>query len=126
MSSKCDPRAPFDVWLSVFDDVPADERPTFRYRRTSYAEMNRIAEISEEMRNASDFKASRVKIIEAAAIGLIGWSNQVDVETGDAIPFDKDALAKVINHLEADELLGRRADAAHLSRADKKKSDSPA
>ncbi len=124
--NKCDPRAPFELWLSVFDDADAAARPTFTYRRVSSAEFDRMDDLYRSVAETGEVKASNAKLIEIAAIGLIDWKNQVDVESGEAIPFDASKLRSVINHIEANELIGKRFLAASLKPEDKKKLDSPA
>lgn len=98
-------------------------RPEFIYRRLSTAECDQL---SEDYENAptDNAKNRRDKIIEIAGCGLLDWSNQVDPATGELIQFDPARLRDVINHFEADELIGRRMMGGQLALIDKKKSES--
>jgi hypothetical protein len=123
MSSKCDPRGKIHIWLSCFDGIP-DGRPEFIYRRLSTAECDRMAAEYEAV--SDDAKSRRAKVIEIAAIGLLDWENQVDAESGELIPFSLERFRDVINHFEADELIGRRMLGGQLALLDKKKYESQA
>ena len=123
---KYDPRRPYKVWLPCFNDFPEDQRPTFTYRRASADEWDRIAEAIDGGPQDDDSKTVSQRVFKLALIGLIDWDRQVNVETGEEIPFDPAKIRSVINTGEALELCGLRLQASRVSHEEKKTSESPA
>jgi hypothetical protein len=125
MSDRIDPRRPYQVWLDDFNDWPDGERPTFTYRRMSGSEAMDIADLLDESQNPDLTSRQSLKLIfKAARIGLLGWSCQVNLETGEAQQFDVALLERVIDPSEARTLVLKRITHGHLSPEDKKKSAS--
>ncbi len=118
---KYDPRGSFDIVLSVFSDYPAEQQPTFTYRRLSVAEWDAMDDEADKLRDLTSTKEYRKRVVELATKGLLGWDKQVDIETGDAVPFDISQISRVINHDDAMELCAHRKDHCTMTFVDKKK-----
>jgi hypothetical protein len=122
---KYDPRQPYKVWLKSFDEWPEAERPTFTYRRTNGAESLQLIDAYEGLYDETKAVRERYALLfDALRVGLIGWTNQFNPATGEQVEFSADKLELLIDHLEADELLGKRMSHARTSAEDKKKSES--
>lgn len=118
--------------MDVHKDAPADERPTFIYQRLSGSRYDEISDLFDDIERTQDWtkekekEASKQRIdgmFTAAGLGLIDWRNQIDLDTGDSLPFAAADLRRAINPTEARELVVKRIAGAHLSADDKKKSD---
>lgn len=125
MSDRIDPRRPYKVWLDEYNDWLESERPTFTYRRMSGSEYMDICDAYDGMNNDALTMRERITgLFRATRVGLIGWENQINLETGDKQPFDIALLESVIDHTDADQLIGKRVLGGRLSPDDKKKSAS--
>lgn len=125
MSDRIDPRRPYSLWLDEYNDWPEAERPTFTYRRMSGAEYMDICDAYDGMNNEQLTMRKRLTgLFAAARVGLVGWSNQINLETGEAQEFDLEKLEKIFDQNDADHLIGKRILHGRLSAEDKKKSES--
>lgn len=123
---KYDPRRPYKVWLGCFHDFPESERPTFTYRRASADEWDKIADAVDAEIATVDAKTFSANVFAVAVIGLMGWDNQVNTETGDIIPYDATKLRSVVNTIEAMELCRLRVRGSMVTLDEKKTSELPA
>jgi hypothetical protein len=107
-----EPGQKFPLVLKGDQDKPEGERPTFYFRAVparQYLEADRAAREGKGLESATDF-------IKGA---IVGWDNMIDPESGEPIPFDKEALDTKI--LDADEIIELFV-GFRLGREDKKKS----
>lgn len=121
MAAGFDPRQPYPLSLDCFQDVPAEERPTWTFRRVNgaeYVEINSVYEITPETTHA--FQEA---VLKALQVGLIGWTNQVDVATGEIVPFDPVRIAQIVNAQEAMELIDKRLQRGRLTAGELKNSE---
>ncbi len=123
---KFDPRQPYKVCLPDFDDVPVSERPSYTYRRVSGSQFFVLQDALDSVGNESDASyRDRVGILyDACRMGLVDWDNQIDLDTGEPLPFDAAKLEQTMDHFEVMRLLQRRMQHASISADDKKKSAS--
>ena len=121
-----DPRTPYDVHLACHADFPLDERPTFVFRRVSVAESLAIFRAFDDAQATAGNRAEQAAVvIRAASIGLVGWRNQVDLASGEAVAFDLAALDRIVGWQEAVELLSLRRTQGRPTGNDRKNSASP-
>ncbi len=129
---KYDPRGRIEISLDVHHEASNGDRPVFIYHRLSTAKYDELCDAFDSVQLPEDatvdqakeiFKQRRDQFITVAGLGLIDWRNQVDLETGESLPFSPGDLPRVINPVEAREVIEKRIAGARLSPDDKKKLD---
>ncbi|HET6442533.1 MAG TPA: hypothetical protein VFH53_09165 [Phycisphaerae bacterium] len=124
-----DPNQTFDVVLKSDEAKPEGQRPVFRCRFVSARQWRRLSGLEKEVERLRDEKAGPEAILNALlsrlAEAVSGWSGMIDPETGAAIPYEPEALDRVLTMNEAWELLYRILGGARMGVDDKKKSGPP-
>lgn len=112
MPRALEPSQTFPLWLDGDAEKPEGKRPTFYFRSISVREWKQVRDsfVSSE----SDAWDATLAMIKGS---LTGWSNMIDPQTGEEIPYSPDDLDKLLDFPEAAELL----DKLRLGPKDKKK-----
>lgn len=118
-----DPRVPYDLWLDCFNSVPDNERPSFRFRRLNGTEFNALGRAYYDT-PSTDTEALSTNLLQALSIGLVGWHNQIDPATEEAVAFDLKDLPRIVNAQEAVELIEKRIARGRVNGTDLKNSAS--
>jgi hypothetical protein len=123
-----DPAATAEFWLAGDADKPAQQRPVFLVRflrQRELDEYNRLMEQANAAADAGDDSQALALAWQAIAIGIKGWRNFTDPETGQALAFDADNVGRVLTVREFWELAVRYPATVRLVGLDLKNSGSP-
>jgi len=115
-----DPKLTFEIVLD--SDKFKEKPPTFTYRYLNGREWRRVGQIQDQLEKAGGADQVVDLVLEAASVGLIGWSGMIEPSTGAEIPFDLESLDLVVGMREANELIVKMMEQLP-SIADKKKLD---
>lgn len=116
------------IRIVLDSDTDKPNPPTFLYRATSWRETLGLAQKYDDLPSVvekSGAEAGFDLVAQLATTGLVGWENMVDPATGQAVPFDRDALLDILTMPELGELIAKVQNARRLSGEDRKKSESP-
>lgn len=116
------------IRIVLNSDADKPNPPTFLYRVTSWRETLGLAQKYDNLPSVveqSGAEAGFELVAELAMTGLVGWENMVDPATGQAVPFDREALLDILTMPELGELIAKVQNARRLSGEDRKKSESP-
>ena len=111
--------------------LPSDENkteavPAFIYRPLNGREFIEMAEVNDAMVEGKMKVAERLGLVyKTATIGLIGWENMRDPESGNEFEFKKENLDLLVNPFEVQSLLQCVMESMQPSYEDKKKLESP-
>ena len=100
-----DPGERFKVVLKSDQAKPAETRPTFEYRYLTGRQWRQVGAAQDRLDEGTGAAEIVDTIYEAARVGLVGWRNMIDPETGQEIPFDPAALEDLIGISEAQEII---------------------
>jgi len=117
------PNSNFPVVLDVDKDEPSDKQPRFICRCLSKSQWLELASLNESLTSASTIQESSDVVTKITEVGLVGWENMIDPETGKEIPFDLSIVDDILTAGEAAELMMHIVSQVP-SAEDKKKSDS--
>lgn len=119
-----DPEATFEVILESDSEKPAP--PAFVFRYLSNRDYRRVARFSDRIHALPSDAIDQLcdEIEQTLMIALVGWRGMVDPATGEEIPFSAENLGRIIDPVEAGELLKRLPEAMSLSVRGKKASGS--
>jgi len=98
-------RRPLKVVLSGYEDLPEDQRPAFEFKRLSFRKFRDVASIYDGLAANKSAGEALTKIAGALKPNLLSWSNVVNIDTGDAEPFNPEKLEDVVDMGEGKELL---------------------
>lgn len=121
-----DPDAIFRVSLNSDVRIAADRRPAFLFRPVTGRMWKKAESLRKERHEASDPTELVDKICEMLRVGLVGWENMTDPDTGKPLPYDPAELDRLLLLREAMELVDEMLTGGQVSPDDKKKSDSSA
>ena len=91
----------FNVILDSDKDL--DPQPTFIYRFLTMRQWKRLMKMDDQLGSAKPDEQMDL-MMEACGMGLVGWKNMTDPDTGQSIPFDKDRLQDLLSIEDAQEL----------------------
>ena len=120
-----DPQAKIELVLE--SDKDKDNPPKFIYRVLNGREWRQVAKVFDALQGGEvgGMSAQLDAIYDTVSIGLLGWENMNDPQTGLPIPFAKEDIDLVLNPIEAStDLMGKILGAVIPTHEDKKKSES--
>lgn len=121
MPIACDPEQTVWISLAVDADKPEPERPQFRCRYLTAAQVRRVGTlINDAIEAGADSKAAKM-VAEAVLLGVNGWRNMTD-PSGEPLEFDPERLSDILTVTEQFELAGLTVSETRLSEYDRKKS----
>lgn len=121
MPRALEPNQRFPYVLQFDRDKPEGEQPTFWFRSLSMREWKTLARLYDAL--DQDNVVKRLDdVIAAIRIGLVGWNNLIDPDTGEQIPYAPDELERLIDPFEANELFEALVGQNRATADDKKNS----
>ena len=105
-------------------DRDKDPQPRAFGRTLSISQSRKLMSAMGAMKDAKTVDQQIDTAIDAAMVVLTGWENMIDPQTGDAIPFNRAALAEVYAIDELTEILSIAAGDGRLTADERKKSES--
>ena len=118
-----DPNQTCMIVLESDQDKPKADQPYFTYRFLTGRQCFQINDALDKIESVKDSEVFKT-IYSSAATGLVGWGNMIAPATGAEIAFDAEKLDDIVSISEALELC-KTITQQFLSRADKKKLNSP-
>jgi len=118
-----DPKRTFTVTLESDRDKPVETRPLFVCRYLTARQWKEIARLQDGIDESAGGAEALERIIEAIAMGLVGWENMIAPD-GERVPFDAHDLDTLLTMPEAMELFQKMLAQQQLTGADAKKSES--
>ena len=114
----------FDRVLESDKDKPEDKRPTFTFRFLSNREWKQVAKLADNIQDLQDkdLEPLLTEVENGLRVGLVGWRNMVNPQTGKPIPYNPENLDMIINPAEMWELVFKVRNHVSLDVSDKKKS----
>ena len=108
-------------------DCDKDKNPQPRAfgRTLSIGKARQLAASMKKFRDTSPIDEKIDAALDTAMSVLTGWENMIDPDTGNEIPFSRDALADVYSVEELTEILSIAAGDGRLAADDRKKSELP-
>lgn len=122
MPRSLDPSSRLTLVLSCDVDKPRAEQPRIYARTLTVNQQRQLLRAMQDMQEASAERKIDAAL-DAAMICLTGWENMVSPDSGEAIPFSREAIGDVLSLDELGEVFEAVTRAAIPSAEDKKKSE---
>lgn len=108
-------------WPVVLDsDKGMKPEPTFFVRALSMREQYEVADVIDSEKKGKTARQIFDEVLDCLKLHVIGWENMVDENTGEIIQFDLDQLNRLIDYVQARELLSKIMINGHVSHEEKK------
>ena len=120
-----DPKQMFKVVLRTDEDKPVESQPRFIFQFLTGREWKALARLREGFNELPTGPAGFDVVCDAVRVGLCGWENITDRQTGEMIPYNPAELDSVITFSESLELFFLLLSRATMDSSDKKKLDLP-
>jgi len=102
-----EPGQTFRVVLESDKAKPEGEQPYFLFCHLSGRKWKEMARLADSTSEAETGEEALDRIYQALAVGLVGWGNMKNPDTGDDIAFDKAELDRLLTLGEAAELMAK-------------------
>lgn len=123
MPKSLDPSARITMVLACDVDKPTDTQPRIFARSLTINQQRQLLAAMSAMQTADKAEGKIDAALDAAEVCLTGWENMVQPETGDAIPFTRQAIGDVLSIEELTEIFNAVIQTTTLTADDKKKSE---
>lgn len=97
--------------------------PTFLYKPLTARQWRTVAGLNDRIGELDNPNAMIDGMVECVRLGLVGWENMVEMDTGDPVAFAPDRLEDIVTMPDLQELIAQRT--TYFNFEDKKKLSSP-